>query len=225
MNGFSKYTNYAHCTGKIEEEIIFDHETHGEKYYYTRLTVNRLSGNVDKVPIIFDEYLLKKICTDKGTVLDVIGKFRSYDCVIHEKLSVILFIFVTEMKVVGEEEPKKSGNNVFLTGQICKVPYYREKKYLKDDKEHIAKVTDLLLAVGRGHGRFDYIPCIAWNNIAKKTKDLEVGREIKICGRIQSREYFKRVKPTSEFVHKGQMNEDAGYWKTAYEVAIFKMEC
>ena len=59
----------------------------------------------------------------------------------------------------------------------------------------------------------DYIPCICWGRNARFAGKLSVGSHVAIWGRIQSREYQKKI------------GNDQVISKTAYEVSVSKMEC
>ena len=71
----------------------------------------------------------------------------------------------------------------------------------------------LLLAVNRPYGKSDYIPCISWGRNARYAAGFEVGTRVRIWGRVQSREYTKKISETE--CEK----------RVAYEVSISKMEC
>ncbi len=70
----------------------------------------------------------------------------------------------------------------------------------------------MLIAVNRPYNKSDYIPSIAWGRNARYSENLTVGDRIRVWGRIQSREYQKKL------------NEDEVITRTAYEVSISKME-
>ena len=72
--------------------------------------------------------------------------------------------------------------------------------------------SDLLLAVNRPYGKSDYIPCICWGRNARFASGFEVGGRVQVWGRIQSREYMKKV--TEEETEK----------RVAYEVSVSKLE-
>ena len=58
------------------------------------------------------------------------------------------------------------------------------------------EIADLLVAVNRSYGKSDYIPCICWGRNARFASGFEVGSHVQIWGRIQSREYVKKVSET-----------------------------
>ena len=93
----------------------------------------------------------------------------------------------------------------YLNGYICKPPVYRTTPFGRE-------ITDILLAVNRSYNKSDYIPIIAWGRNARFAKSLNVGDNVKLWGRIQSRNYQKRL------------SEDEVITKTAYEVSINRME-
>ena len=110
--------------------------------------------------------------------------------------------------MVDELESEYDGHNpnsIYLNGFLCKAPVYRTTPFGRE-------ITDIILAVNRSYGKSDYIPCIAWGRNARYSSGLSVGDNIKIWGRIQSREYQKRI------------SEEESVTKTAYEISISKME-
>ena len=52
-------------------------------------------------------------------------------------------------------------------------------------------ICDLMLAVSRRYGRADYLPVIAWGQLAVRTARLQVGDPLSLEGRVQSRAYRK----------------------------------
>ena len=110
----------------------------------------------------------------------------------------------------GEEENemvKKDTitNEVVLIGYICKKPIYRQTPFGRE-------IADILLAVNRAYNKSDYIPCIAWGRNARFCQNMEVGTEVKIIGRVQSRIYEKQY----EYVTVEE--------RVAYEVSVSKIE-
>ena len=97
-------------------------------------------------------------------------------------------------------------NQIFLDGYICKEPVYRKTPLGRE-------IADLLVAVNRPYGKSDYIPCIAWGRNARYASGFAVGTRILIWGRVQSREYTKRL------------NETECEKRVAYEVSVSKLEC
>ena len=68
-----------------------------------------------------------------------------------------------------------------------------------------------MLAVPRGYGRSDYLPCIAWGANAAAASRLCVGDGVKLEGRLQSRSYIKVLGDTQEE-------------RVAYEVSVMSLE-
>ena len=69
-----------------------------------------------------------------------------------------------------------------------------------------------MIAVNRSYNKSDYIPIIAWGRNARFAKSLKVGNNVRIWGRIQSRNYQKRI------------SDEETITKTAYEVSVNRME-
>ena len=203
--------NHLVLIGKVCSEKTFSHEIYGEKFYIFDLEVPRLSKAVDVIPITVSERLITNIDIEVGKELAIEGQFRSYNSYENEKNRLILTVFAKDISEVEdeelseEEEKKKVSNEVVLIGYVCKKPIYRQTPF---DRE----IADILLAVNRAYNKSDYIPCIAWGRNARFCQNIEVGTEVKILGRVQSRKYEKKFEDgTSET-------------RVAYEVSISSME-
>lgn len=196
-------TNRVYIEGIIISELTFSHEMYGEGFYNIKVEVPRLSETSDNLPITVSERLLTDVDTSIGTKIKIEGQLRSYNKFIDGANRLILTIFAREIKPV--EEISKSPNQIFLDGFICKTPVYRTTPFGRE-------ITDLLIAVNRPYNKSDYIPAIAWGRNARFSNLLEVGAHIRIWGRIQSRDYEKKI------------SEENVIKKTAFEVSISKME-
>lgn len=193
--------NVVSLNGEIISNGEFNHEVFGEKFYMYTLSVKRLSGNTDEIPLVISERLIKPEELTIGTKITVSGQFRSYN--VHEengKNKLILFVFVREIIL----EEKEKCNNIKLKGHICKPPVYRTTPLGRE-------IADVLIAVNRPYGKSDYIPCICWGRNAKFTGELNVGDCIEITGRIQSRTYKKKISETEAEERK------------AYEVSVTRV--
>ena len=211
MNTNYLENNHLILVGKVTSDKRFSHEIYGEKFYIFDLEVPRLSGNADIIPITISERLLEAEDLQIGKKIIVEGQFRSYNSYQNERNKLVLTVFAKDVKFVEnqEEEIQASkdfvSNEVTLNGYICKKPIYRQTPFGRE-------IADLLLAVNRAYNKSDYIPCIAWGRNARFCENIEVGTEVKIVGRVQSRSYEKKYEDgTSEM-------------KIAYEVSISSLE-
>lgn len=136
----------------------------------------------------------------------VSGQFRSYNRHDEQKNRLVLSVFAREVSFIEEELDGAKTNSILLDGYICKLPIYRKTPLGRE-------IADLLLAVNRPYGKSDYIPCICWGRNARFASAFEVGEHVQILGRIQSREYVKKLSETE--TEK----------RTAYEVSVSKLEC
>ena len=157
-------TNIVNLKGTIENNLQFSHEIFGEKFYTTKIKINRLSESYDVLPITISERLLEEVDLNENKLVKVTGQLRSYNKNIDNKNRLVLTIFVRDIK----QEPI-----------YRKTPLGRE-------------ITDLLVAINRPYNKSDYIPSIVWGRNAKFAKSLKVGDRIQIWGRVQSREYEKK---------------------------------
>ena len=175
----------------------------------SKIEVPRLSGNEDIIPITVSERLLNDLNLEIGKKVIVEGQFRSYNSYENERNKLILTVFAKDIIDYKEDEADENkpatSNEVVLNGYICKKPIYRQTPFGRE-------IADILLAVNRAYNKSDYIPCIAWGRNARFCQNLEIGTEIKIIGRVQSRTYEKKFEDgTSET-------------RIAYEVSIGSME-
>ncbi|NLX63054.1 MAG: single-stranded DNA-binding protein [Tissierellia bacterium] len=202
-------TNIVEVTGKIVSPIEFSHELYGEGFYNFYLEVPRLSETVDILPVTISERLIINLDLKEGKYVKIFGQLRSYNRYIDGASKLVLTIFSRDIKLLEDEkeikEELKSPNEIFLDGYICKPPVYRTTPFGRE-------ISDLLLAVNRAYNKSDYIPCIAWGRNARFCDNILVGDHLKIWGRIQSREYQKKIK------------ENEYETRVAYEVSISKLE-
>ncbi len=201
MNNFEKQNNKVYLNGEIVTQARFSHEIYGEGFYEMDVLVKRLSGQSDVVPITISERLIEKSNLKIGSYLSAIGQFRSYNKQVDGKSKLMLTVFVREILDV---QYSQNPNVIVLTGFICKPPIYRTTPFCRE-------IADLLIAVNRAYNKSDYIPCIAWGRNARFVKNLQVGERVVLSGRIQSREYQKKI------------SENEVKIMTAYEVSISKL--
>lgn len=195
--------NKIYLEGKVTSELEFSHEMYGEGFYTFDLDVMRLSDSVDTLNITVSERLLSDIKLEEGIDVIVEGQLRSYNKFIDGSNKLILTVFARNIEPCLERS--KNPNEIFLDGYICKEPIYRTTPFGRE-------IADVLLAVNRAYNKSDYIPTIAWGRNSRFCQTLSVGDNIKVWGRLQSREYQKKVSD-SEVIRK-----------IAYEVSISKME-
>ena len=210
---FSEF-NKVFVSGRIEAEFDFSHEVLWEKFYRTRVRVERLSGTEDLVPIVVSDLLIgrERMKTSlEGKWVEVAGQFRSYNKLGEDgRKHLDLFLFVTAINVYDDKnelEEVTNANLIYLDGYLCKPPVFRKTPLGR-------QITDLLIAVNRPYGKSDYIPCIAWGRVAQWASEFEVGNRVKLYGRVQSREYFKRFSKDTE----------AGEYRDAYEISVMRMQ-
>ena len=197
--------NQVSIVGEIISDFQYSHEVYGEGFYMVEVAVSRLSNFSDYIPLMISERLIDTSQSYIGQKVYVTGQFRSYNR--HEELKnrLVLSVFVREIEFIEEETEEMKSNQILLDGYICKDPIYRKTPLGRE-------IADLLVAVNRSYGKSDYIPCICWGRNARFAARFEVGVHVQIWGRIQSREYVKRL------------HEDEVEKRTAYEVSVSKIE-
>ena len=201
MQTHEKQNNKVFLKGQIVTEARYSHEVYGEGFYEMDVLVKRLSGQGDVLPVTISERLIESNRLTVGSEISAVGQFRSYNKLVEGKSKLMLTVFVRDL-VDGAEA--KNPNTIVLSGYICKPPVYRTTPFSRE-------IADILIAVNRAYNKSDYIPCIAWGRNARFDKNLEVGEKIAISGRIQSREYTKRISETETKT------------MTAYEVSVCKL--
>lgn len=201
MNYLTEKNNKVYLSGEIVGDAVFSHEVYGEGFYEMKVLVKRLSGQADVLPVTISERLITANALKKGVSINAVGQFRSYNKLIDGRSKLMLTIFVRE---VFDEDTHNNPNSIVLSGHICKPPIYRTTPFNRE-------IADLLIAVNRSYNKSDYIPCIAWGRNARFVKSLSVGDKIALSGRIQSREYQKKLSETDVKT------------LTAYEVSISKL--
>jgi single-stranded DNA-binding protein len=203
MENVTTNTNKVFIMGEVYTDPTFSHEMYGESFYEFMVSVKRLSGQNDIIPVTASERLYGKDKLKKGDKVAINGQFRSYNKLIDNKSKLMLTVFVKDF--LPYDEGSQNPNEVVLTGYVCKPPVYRTTPFNRE-------ICDVLLAINRSYKKSDYIPCIAWGRNARFSQDLEVGRRITVSGRIQSREYTKKIGETSEV-------------RIAYELSVSKIIC
>ena len=198
--------NQVTIAGEVVSEFTFSHEVYGEHFYIVNIAVCRLSNSYDVIPVMVSERLIDVTSDYRGCVLQVSGQFRSYNRHEENRNRLVLSVFAREAVLASQEdEDEQNPNHIFLDGYVCKHPVYRKTPLGRE-------IADVLLAVNRPYGKSDYIPCICWGRNARFADKFEVGSHIQIWGRIQSREYQKKIA------------EDQYEKRVAYEVSVSQLE-
>ncbi|MBQ2712135.1 MAG: single-stranded DNA-binding protein [Clostridia bacterium] len=193
--------NQLYLAGTIVSDPVFSHEIYGEGFYELYLEVKRLSEQTDILPVTLSERLISENELRVGSKIGFYGQFRSYNKIEEGRSRLMLTVFVRETE---EFDESKNPNWIQLTGYVCKQPIYRTTPFSRE-------ITDVLLAVNRAYNKSDYIPCITWGRNARYARGLQVGEQISIAGRIQSRVYQKRI------------TETQSEQRTAYEISVARI--
>ena len=192
--------NRVRLCGRAAGEPALSHINHGEHFYRFPLSVERLSGQEDLLPVILPRRLLEEHPVHTGDTLTLTGQLRSFNNRSGQGPRLVISVFVRELTPGGAAP----FNQIQLSGVLCKAPSLRRTPLGRE-------ICDLILAVNRRYGRADYLPCIAWGGLARRCGALEVGDGVRIEGRLQSRAYTKVDHGVSEV-------------RTAYEVSVMKLE-
>ena len=197
--------NKVMISGKVAGEVAYSHEANGIMFYSMQISVKRSSGAYDIIPVIVSEEILDKDKDYINQYVLVTGMLRSRNTDGIGKKKVMLYLYASEIEITNELADGQGVNLITLDGYICKDTIYRETPLGKE-------ITDMLLAVNRSYGKSDYIPCICWGSNARLADSLEVGSHVSVSGRIQSREYQKKLE-NGEFETR-----------TTYEVSVNKIK-
>lgn len=194
--------NKTLLAGTVVKTFTFDHETHGKKFYRGAISVKRASGVEDIIQVVVSEHLIDTYLDYSGKFVSASGEFRSRNVCIGGKRRLDLFLFVNQIEIASIQIDL---NIISLQGFICKQPVYRITPCGKE-------ICDLFVAVKGSCGRDYYIPCIAWKENAVKANGFKLGDKVRLSGRIQSREYQKKI------------GEEEYEKRITYEVSVSKVE-
>ena len=178
----------------------YSHENHGRKFYRFTLSVPRLSGAIDILPIIAEESLLQEIDPFDGSMITINGQVRSHNIRTETNRQLLIFVFATGI-VIEDGDPI---NDVILEGPLCREPTFRRTPLGRE-------ICDAMLAVPRAFHRADYLPCILWGRIAQDVSRCHTRDRIRICGRLQSRGSTK-------------LTAEGAIERTAYEISALTAE-
>lgn len=175
------------------------HTNHGETFYRFILSVPRLSGQSDELPVLVRQGLLTEELREGDTVT-LAGQLRSFNNRSGQGRKLILSVFARSLAITTDAAPL---NRIRLCGAVCKPPVLRSTPLGRE-------ICDILLAVNRRCGRSDYLPVIAWGLLARQAAELDTGDCFCAEGRVQSRVYLKVTEGTTR-------------QRTAYEVSVMHM--
>ncbi len=181
--------------GELQELPRFSHENHEKRFYRFLLSVRRLSGAIDLLPVIAEESLLNQMNLSGGDMIRVEGQIRSHNQRVNGVRRLLIFVFASRV-TTEDGEPI---NSVSLCGPLCRTPIYRRTPLGRD-------ICDVMLAVPRAFHRADYLPCILWGRTAGQIALCRTGDYISLQGRMQSRVYTK-------------LTEEGAEERTAYEIS------
>lgn len=203
MNNVIK-NNKVTIMGEIVSGFTYSHDIFGEGFYMMDVRCQRLSENYDTIPVMVSERLMDVTADYVGELICINGQFRSYNRHEERKNRLVLSVFAREVSFIEEMEESSKTNQIFLDGFICKEPVYRKTPLGRE-------IADLLLEVNRPYGKSDYIPCICWGRNARYASSFSVGERCAVWGRIQSRNYAKKI------------DEENTETRTAYEVSVSRI--
>lgn len=193
--------NHIRLCGTMDTPPVFSHENHGRRFYGFFLSVERLSGTLDRLRVLVDLELLNEADCAWGERVAVTGQVRSFNQITETGRHLVISVYAESLELTDEAPD----DQVTLTGTLCRDPVYRRTPLGRE-------ICDGMLAVNRTYRRTDYLPCIFWGRTARQIAGLTTGARITLTGRLQSREYTK-VLPDGETETR-----------TAYEISAVTAE-
>lgn len=194
--------NKVTFVGTVCSPLQLSHTVYSEDFYSFLISVERLSGSLDTLPVIASKRLLSSVTC--GSRVCIEGQLRSYNMLLEGKNRLVIKIFARSIEPISKEIELCDRNEVLLQGFICKPPIFRTTPFSRE-------IADVLLAINRSYGKSDYIPCICWGRNARFCCDMQVSDFMSVSGRLQSRLYQKRLAD-------GTVEE-----RTAYEVSVNRL--
>ena len=192
--------NLVQLRGTAAGEPAFSHENHGQQFYRFPFSIRRLSGQADVLHVIATREQLRGHLPLEGRRLAVEGQLRSFNNKSGCGSKLVISVFARMLEAADGEEDL---NSIQLRGVICKPPVLRRTPLGRC-------ISDMMLAVNRRYGRADYLPCIAWGQVAMITGRMDVGETLSLEGRVQSRAYTKVI-------------EGCAQERTAFEVSVMHL--
>ncbi len=180
-------TNQVELWGVAAAEPVFSHENHDRRFDKFPLRVERLSGQADVPVVVASEALLRRFPVHAGQPLRVLGQLRSFNNKSGQGSRLVITVLAQEISA-GDGG---SFNRIELSGVLCKQPSLRRTPLGRS-------ICDVILAVNRRYGRADYLPCIAWGQVAAQVAQMAVGDRLAFEGRVQSRTYTKMLDTGAE---------------------------
>lgn len=196
-------SNIAELCGALLSDLKFSHKTYGEIFYTFVLGIERRSGYIDEINVMVSERLIFENPPRINDYVEIKGQIRTYNETFEGRNKLNIVVFAKEISL--SENFGYNENYVYLEGYLCKSPLRRTSPLGRD-------ICDLMLAVNRMYNKSDYIPCIAWGRNAGYAESLGIGTKLAVEGRIQSREYKKKLEDGTSEMRK------------AFEVSIVKIE-
>ena len=193
--------NHIELCGTMETPPVFSHENHGRRFYRFELSVRRLSGAADRLPVLVSRELLEQTDVSWGERIYVSGQIRSYNQRTPLQRRLVISVYAEQVEL-SDAEPD---NRVTLAGAVCREPVFRRTPLGRE-------ICDIMLAVERPYHRTDYLPCIFWGRTARDVAELPVGAAIALEGRLQSREYTKLL------------DDGTALHRTAYEISAMSAQ-
>ena len=168
----------------VIKDIEPSHSIEDINFSKAKMIVKRSNGAEDAINLRFKTYSNKYKDND---VVVLKGNVRSYSYRVSEdKNKVIIYVFTY---FDAPDDDVETTNEVIIDGRICKINALRNNK---NGKQNVHFILANNLLSNDGSKRLNsYIPCIAWNKLAKELSQLPVNTRLNIRGELHSREHKK----------------------------------
>ena len=186
-------------SGWLAHKLTMTHEIEGKPFYEGMLRVKRLSGYLDELWLLIPGSVHDAANLDYKSKVRIEGELRAYkenDPANDGKTRLRVKVFAHKMAHVDAETEDE--NSVDIAGALSKTPILRHAPAGKT-------ICDLMLTVKSGSGKKSYIPCVVWGKAAERAARYHIGEEVRIGGRLQSRDYKKmneRLQYETRTVHE-----------------------
>ncbi len=181
--------NVVGLAGRIAGEVEKQPDIYGaSNLSRLYLEIERKSGSrqdSDRVIVIYGQ----EAEATPGQLVDgacvmVMGEMQTYKEVPGGR--IVVFVLAEYVGVVSEQVEQQNG--VYLEGIVARKPIHRTTPKGRKITEVSVKVPSAFT-----EGYFSFIPTICWGSDAEAAAEYQEGTGIALEGRLQSREYTKRL--------------------------------
>ena len=189
---FNNRKSMMFISGTVYSKEVMIVEFEGKQYFRLMLECTRRrkdSSDIIPVMVPVNDRNRSLQFVGEGTLLTMIGTFRSYDWNDEASKHHLEVFFEAQHFEFSDEmvNEKYDHNIVILSGYICKEPE------IKVSKKGIT-ITEYRISVLNAEGKAEVFPIIAWGSKAVEiARNNKCGDNVRVLGRLQSRPYHKKT--------------------------------